>query len=84
ALRPGGVFIAEWYHPQQVTGSYESGGPKAVRMTVPPSELLTYFGRDPRDREGILALDTVKAMLDEGPYHQGMAALTRVVWQKPA
>ncbi|MEM9997519.1 MAG: class I SAM-dependent methyltransferase, partial [Bacteroidota bacterium] len=47
ALRPGGVFIAEWYHPQQVTGSYESGGPKAVRMTVPPSELLTYFGRDP-------------------------------------
>ena len=83
ALRPGGVFIAEWYRPEQVAGGYTSGGPRDVTMTVSSSELQAHFGRDPRDNAGLLVLDTVEAMLDEGPYHQGLAALTRVVWRKP-
>ncbi|MEM8559006.1 MAG: class I SAM-dependent methyltransferase, partial [Bacteroidota bacterium] len=83
ALRPGGVFVAEWYRPEQRTGGYTSGGPPTVAMLVAPSELQAHFGRDPRDNAGLLVLDAVEAVLDEGAYHQGMAALTRVVWQKP-
>ncbi|MEL6771855.1 MAG: class I SAM-dependent methyltransferase [Bacteroidota bacterium] len=83
ALRPGGLFIAEWYRPEQVTGGYTSGGPRDVTMTVSSDEVLAHFGRDPRDNAGLLVLDTVEAVLDEGLYHQGLAALTRVVWKKP-
>ena len=83
ALRPGGVFIGEWYRPEQVTKGYTSGGPRDVTMTVSSGEVLAHFGRDPRDNAGLLVLDSVEAVLDEGPYHQGLAALTRVVWKKP-
>ncbi|MEM8599018.1 MAG: class I SAM-dependent methyltransferase [Bacteroidota bacterium] len=83
ALRPGGVFIGEWYRPEQATGGYTSGGPRDVTMLVASSEVQAHLGRDPRDNAGLLVLDTVEAVLDEGPYHQGVAALTRVVWQKP-
>ncbi|MEM6785116.1 MAG: class I SAM-dependent methyltransferase [Bacteroidota bacterium] len=83
ALRPGGVFVGEWYRPEQATDGYTSGGPRDVTMLVASSELQAHFGRDPRDNTGLLVLDAVEAVLDEGPFHQGVAALTRVVWQKP-
>ena len=79
ALRPGGVLIAEWFRPEQITGGYESGGPPSVGMMVTADELRTHFPVD-----GILMLRTVEAPLDEGPHHRGPAAVVRLIWQCPA
>ena len=79
ALTPGGVLVAEWFRPAQITGGYDSGGPPSVEMMVTVDELRTHF-----PAEGIQTLDAVEAELDEGPYHRGPAAVVRLVWQRPA
>lgn len=78
-LRPGGLLLAEWFTPEQVTAGYASGGPKSAEMMVPPDELRLHF-----EAGGIRLLETRTVELDEGPYHQGTASVVRFVWQQPA
>ncbi len=77
ALRPGGVLVAEWFRPEQITDGYDSGGPPAVDMMVTADELRTHF-----PEEGMQVLRAVETTLDEGPYHRGPAAVVRLVWQR--
>lgn len=79
ALRPGGVLLAEWFRPEQITEGYESGGPPAVDMMVTADELRAHFPAG-----GILMLRAVEAHLDEGAHHSGPAAVVQCVWQRPA
>jgi len=79
ALRPGGVLVAEWFRPEQVTGGYDSGGPPSVDMMVTEDELRAHFAED-----GVQMLRAVEATLDEGSHHRGPAAVLRFVWQRPA
>ena len=78
ALRPGGVFVAEWFRPEQITEGYESGGPPSVELMITAEELRTHFAP-----EGIQELTAMETTLDEGA-HRGPAAVVRLIWQKPA
>ncbi len=78
ALAPGGVLVAEWFRPEQVTEGYRSGGPPNVEMMVTEQELRAHFSE-----EGIRLLESVTRTLDEGNYHSGPAAVVRLVWQAP-
>lgn len=79
ALRPGGVLIAEWFRPEQVTGGYGSGGPPSAAMMVTEDEIRAHFPVN-----GIQMLRVVETHLDEGPHHSGPAAVVQFVWQRPA
>lgn len=78
ALRPGGVLVAEWFRPEQITEGYESGGPPAVDMMVTEDELRSHF-----DAAGVRVLRAAETVLDEGVHHRGPAAVVRFVWQRP-
>lgn len=78
ALLPGGVLVAEWFRPEQITGGYESGGPPSTEMMVTEGELQAHFAE-----EGIRMLHAAETTLDEGPHHRGPAAVVRLVWQRP-
>ena len=78
ALRPGGWWILEAFHPQQLMHS--SGGPKDEAMLYTP-ELLS------ADTAGSLVPVEVwsgEVSLDEGLGHQGLAHVTRWVGQRLA
>jgi len=77
-LKPGGLFVGEWFRPEQITGGYKSGGPPSVDYMVTADELAGHF-----DAEGILVLEEVETELQEGRHHRGPAAVVRVVWRKP-
>lgn len=77
-LKPGGVFIAEWFRPEQITGGYKSGGPPSAEYMVTAEELAAHFSSD-----GILVLEEVETELQEGTHHRGPAAVVRIVWRKP-
>ena len=76
ALRPGGWFIVEAFHPDQLPLS--SGGPKDVSMLYTPALL--------RDDVGGALLEVLAEQrlvrLDEGPGHQGDAQVTRWVGRR--
>ena len=81
ALRPGGVLILEAFHPNQL--GLTSGGPKDVDM------LYTLAGlRSDLLSAGLQGTELVAwegpVMLDEGPFHQGPAQVTRWVWRRQA
>ena len=81
ALRPGGVLILEAFHPNQL--GLTSGGPKDVDM------LYTLEGlRSDLLSAGLQGTELVAwegpVMLDEGPFHQGPAQVTRWVWRRQA
>lgn len=76
ALRPGGVLVAEWFRPEQITEGYESGGPPSVELMVTADELRAHFAP-----EGIQELTAMEAMLDEG-MHRGPAAVVRLIWKQ--
>ena len=79
ALRPGGLLIAEWFHPRQRAEGYESGGPPAKSMMIGPEELKKHFA--PASGEALLCEVTEQA-LNEGTHHQGPAAVTHFIWQR--
>lgn len=71
ALKPGGLWLAEAFHPQQLR--YTSGGPKDLSMLYTPELLAT-------DTDVWLAHEHLwhgNTELDEGPGHQGLAHVTR-------
>ncbi|WP_456425251.1 SAM-dependent methyltransferase [Rhodocaloribacter sp.] len=77
-LAPGGVLVAEWFRPEQITEGFESGGPPRVEMMVTEEELRAHF-----PEAGILRLESVTRTLDEGAHHAGPAAVVRLVWRAP-
>lgn len=72
ALAPGGLVILEAFTPRQLANS--SGGPRQAELLYEPAALAADF-------PGIAweALREEVAELDEGPLHQGRAALVRGV-----
>lgn len=79
ALKDGGVFILEAFHPSQL--GLTSGGPKDVDLLY----TLDALRADLR-AAGVSGHEFVAAecdtTLDEGPFHQGLARVTRLVWQR--
>ena len=75
-LRPGGTLIVEGFHPDQL--GLSSGGPKDVAMLFTESLLLSDFeGLD------VVHSSTTRTSLNEGPFHQGEAAVVRWVARRP-
>lgn len=75
-LKPGGTLILEGFGPGQL--AFSSGGPKVLDMLFTTAMLEADFA----GLEVQLCV-TEEAVLDEGPYHQGRAELTRLVARKP-
>lgn len=77
ALRPGGLFILEAFHPLQL--GYQSGGPKAQAMLYSADMIRADLNHLPVPVfEEIMAWEG-EALLDEGSGHQGLAYLTRYI-----
>lgn len=75
-LKPKGVVILEAFHPRQL--QYASGGPKQEGMLYSPQMLQEDF----KDLD-LQLLEELEIVLEEGPYHQGPAYVTRLVASKP-
>ena len=75
-LKPGGTLIVEGFGPGQL--AFTSGGPKALDMLFTTAMLEADFA----GLEVELSV-TEEVVLDEGPYHQGRAEVTRLVARKP-
>jgi SAM-dependent methyltransferase len=77
SLRPGGVLIVEAFTPRQL--AFASGGPRQAELLYTP-ELLR------ADLPGIswVVLEESRVDLDEGPGHQGPAAVVRGVGRRTA
>jgi len=75
-LRPGGWLILEGFHPKQL--QFQSGGPKEPSMLFTEEMLRSDF-------EGLelISLEQKQVTLNEGPYHQGEAAVIRLLARKP-
>jgi len=75
-LKPGGTLIVEGFGPGQL--AFTSGGPKALDMLFTTAMLeVDFAGLD------VVLSVTEEVVLDEGPYHQGQAEVTRFVARKP-
>jgi SAM-dependent methyltransferase len=76
ALRPGGWLILEGFNPEQL--QFQSGGPRELSMLFTEAMLRSDF-------EGleIISLESKQVILNEGPYHQGEAAVIRLLARKP-
>jgi len=72
ALEPGGLLIMEAFHPNQL--NYRSGGPQSLDMLYTAEMLRADFAG-----AEFLLLDEAVIELDEGRYHQGPGAVTRLV-----
>jgi hypothetical protein len=80
ALRPGGLFILEAFHPRQL--DYSSGGPKMASMLYALATLRADQQEGLQsDLKEMLAWEG-EDQLSEGPGHQGPAYLTRFVAQR--
>jgi SAM-dependent methyltransferase len=71
ALRPGGLLLLEAFHPRQLGRG--SGGPKEVELLYTLEVVRADFSPALDEESG----EELEVMLDEGPGHQGMAAVTR-------
>lgn len=78
ALRPGGWWILEAFHPAQL--AHSSGGPKDEAMLYTPELLASDLG----EQLAVIESWSGETSLDEGPGHQGLAHVTRWVAQKRA
>ena len=76
ALRPGGWLILEAFGPGQIGRS--SGGPQQLPLLYDLDTLRADFAGLSWVRG-----ETCIRHLDEGPYHQGEAAVVQVLLQKP-
>ncbi|MEX2441995.1 MAG: class I SAM-dependent methyltransferase [Alkalispirochaeta sp.] len=77
-VRPGGLVIAEWFHPDQRRDGYSSGGPPDAEMMVTVPELRTAFGE-----WHILECRSRCRHLSEGIGHAGDGVVTQFAAQKP-
>ncbi len=77
ALRPGGVFLAEYFSKDQL--HFSSGGPKDPSLLYTVDDVREDFGSATIER-----LEQVEVDLREGRYHQGRASVIRVVVSQEA
>ncbi len=70
SLRPGRQLILEAFNPGQL--QYHSGGPKDVALLYTPDLLRADFAG-----ASDIELSEVVAVLEEGPYHSGVASVVR-------
>ncbi len=77
ALRPGGVFLLEAYHPDQI--ALKTGGPPDAAFMMTAEGLR-------RELEGLefLVLEEKQREIHEGPFHNGTSAVVQVLAKKPA
>lgn len=76
-LQPGGLFVLEAFHPNQL--KYTSGGPRSVDLLYRVDEVLADFS----DCHIVEALEGQTA-LTEGHGHLGLGYVTRLIIQKGA
>ena len=77
AVRPGGVLIAEWFHPEQRTQGFTSGGPPYPEMMFTLDEIRRGLTRFTFER-----LEHTEKELREGPKHDGPASVVSVLARK--
>lgn len=75
ALKPGGHFVLQGYHPKQL--EYKTGGPSAVENLYTEEQL-----RAELEHMDIIHLERYDTELSEGSGHSGMSALIDVVARK--
>jgi SAM-dependent methyltransferase len=75
SLKPGGRIVMEAFSPEQL--GRKSGGPPSLPMLFDPEDLKVDF-----EALEIEQLESLIVTLDEGPYHQGEAAVVRLVGRK--
>lgn len=78
ALRPGGWWLMEVFHPLQL--AHSSGGPKDEAMLYTPEMISADLAPWLTPQ----VATTLTTTLDEGPGHQGLAQVTRWVGQRAA
>lgn len=76
-LAPGGWVILEAFRPEQRTLGRTSGGPPDVALMFSPSDLRADFA----ELEG-LTVEEASVTLSEGPGHEGVAEVVRVVGRR--
>lgn len=72
SLKPGGVFVAEYFSKDQL--AFGTGGPRDAAVLYDPEDLREDFASS-----RILLLEKMEVELHEGRYHQGRASVVRVV-----
>lgn len=75
SLQPGGYLVAEFFSKEQLR--YDSGGPRDINLLYDISTLRKDFRM-----LHILHCGEHQVTLDEGPFHQGKAAVIRLLAQK--
>lgn len=76
-VRPGGLVIGEWFHPDQRLNNYTSGGPPRPEMMITVPDLRTAFAE-----WHILECRSRRRPLAEGNGHSGMGVVTQFAAQK--
>jgi 2-polyprenyl-3-methyl-5-hydroxy-6-metoxy-1,4-benzoquinol methylase len=74
-LKPGGTLILEGFSKNQIF--YNSGGPRDVNMLFSKEEMESDF-----DLFSGLTIVETETILNEGPFHQGIASVIRVLGVK--
>jgi len=74
-LKPGGILILEGFSKKQI--QFNSGGPRDLQMLFSEKELQTDF-----KLLSHLEISETETILNEGPFHQGKAAVIRVLGKK--
>ena len=75
ALRTGGHLILESYHPRQL--EFKTGGPGSAEMMYSQETLKNDFPSG-----NIILLEDLDAEVNEGKFHFGTGAVTRLILQK--
>ncbi len=73
AMRPGGMLIAEWFHPDQRRKGFTSGGPPDPDMMFTKEELI-----DGLSGFSIDDIAHTERTLSEGSWHTGLASTVAV------
>ncbi|MFO8023810.1 SAM-dependent methyltransferase [Thiohalophilus sp.] len=76
ALKPGGTILLEGFNPEQI--EYPSGGPPFPEMLFTRAMLRADFAGAKIER-----LESLETRLAEGKYHQGSAAVIRLIATRP-
>ena len=75
SLKPGGLVVIEVFSKEQIYN--DTGGPKDLKLLYSLGDIITDFN----DLEIVYAANEA-VLLDEGPFHQGMADVIRFVGKK--
>lgn len=76
-VKPNGLILAEWFHPNQRLQQLPSGGPRELEWLITKEDLTATFTDG-----SFLLLEDCPTVLHEGPYHEGAAHVTHMIWRK--